>query len=63
MATTSKKVPRKRSIPKTLWTPPAGPWDDLNKVQTLEIVDAILKVYFGVEDWLSARNKKFPGLA
>ncbi len=40
----------------------SGSMDHAAAVDQMEAVDAIMRFYFGVEDWLNARNKFQPGL-
>jgi len=37
-------------------------YDLASSVMVMKAVDLALRRYFGVEDWLTARNKTFPGL-
>ncbi len=37
-------------------------YDFANSVLVMKAVDMALRQYFGVEDWLTVRNKLFPGL-
>ena len=37
-------------------------YDFANSVVVMKAVDLALRQYFGVEDWLTVRNRLFPGL-
>ncbi len=37
-------------------------YDFANSVMVMKAIDVALRQYFGAEDWLSVRNRLFPGL-
>ena len=38
------------------------PLDSLSPAEKMEAINSAMQQYFGVEDWLRERNKKFPGV-
>lgn len=46
----------------TTQTEPAGTYDSASPVEVLRAVDLAMSRYFGADDWLTIRNRLFPGL-
>lgn len=39
-----------------------GSLDHATPIEQMQAIDAIMRFYFGLEDWLTVRNKHQPGL-